>query len=130
MPERQLVAVRIADAIVAQSILTIARDHDDVDAVIALILEQLVGIPDHEIQGTAFGRSTSAFEKDLDLAEVEAGHVRRLARGERQAESELVRVEVDGAGNVRYAKRRVLLLAFNVWWCHGAPLYFFGSSNT
>ena len=49
----QLVAVQIADPVVAQSLRPVARVLHDLDAVSALKFVQLVGVADDEVQGTA-----------------------------------------------------------------------------
>src|SRR5919197_3050816 len=114
VPERQAISVRIANRIVAQPVRPILRWIDDLDARCLMKSMQLVCVAHHEVDGAALWTGRALLEKHLDVAEIHTGEDRRVTFRERQPESELRRVEVDGGANVSNGQRRMVFLAIDV----------------
>ena len=113
LSEPQLVAVEIADPIVAQTVRPVTRRLDNVDSVGALKFVELVRVPDDEIHGTAGWIGRPLFKEHLHIPQVHSGDCRWVTPREPQPKSELVGVEVDGRTDVAHRQGRMLLFALD-----------------
>src|SRR5919201_1147545 len=102
------IARGVSDRVVAQAVRSIARRLDDFDAGRFMESMQRVRIVNHEINRTALRGRSAVFEEQLNGTEVQAGKGRWIAFGERQPETELLRVELDRRADLADGENRMV----------------------
>src|SRR3954462_4549196 len=100
MAECQVIPVRVPYAVIADAVLAIADLFCDLHPACAVELVQRIGVSHVEVDGASARARRSLLQEQLDVAEHHAGERRRVAPGEPETESQLLRVELDRGGNI------------------------------
>src|ERR1051326_4772134 len=114
MAESKVIAMQVADRVVAYAVFPVAGRLRYFNAVGALEFVELLCISDVEIYRAALGRRRSLLQKYLDLVQLYAGEGRRIAPEEAQLEAEFGRVEIDRGANIGDGQACVVLFAVDL----------------